>query len=509
MWTTLEPRKKFIFVLAAVAAFVALLGLVRVATSPNLALLYAGLDASAAGDVITKLEQSGVVFEIRGNAIYVDTNSRDQVRLSLASEGLPTSGIAGYEILDNLSGFGTTSQMFDAAYWRAKEGELARTLVASPQVINARVHIASGSSQPFSRGNTPTASVSLTAASGVLSPAFAEAARFMVASAINGLAPEDVAVIDSASGVVVLAGDISTTPSIDGLDSRATAMKGNIERILAARVGPGNAIVEVMIDANMEAKTVSERIIDPESRVVISSETQSDSDASNGSGSGAVTVASNLPDGDTSSDGSQSSRNQNSNSERINYEVSETLRETVYQPGEIRRISVAVLIDGQFITDDNGQQVWAPRPEPELIALRELVQSAVGFDASRGDVVTLQSMELSQTPVAGTLVEESTGFLSLNAMSLIQLGVLSLVVLALGMFVLRPLLSSQPPLPPLAADAAEQFTLPDMGNVMALENNTPPTAVEMLRTAMSERSDETNRLLQSWIEAPENEEVTA
>lgn len=520
MWTTLEPRKRIIFILAAVAAFVAILGLVRVATSPNLSLLYAGLDSSAAGDVITQLEQSGVVFDVRGNAIYVDSNSRDQVRLSLAAEGLPASGIAGYEILDSLSGFGTTSQMFDAAYWRAKEGELARTLVASPQIVSARVHIASGSSQPFSRNNSPTAAVTLTAAGGQLAPAFAEAARFMVASAINGMSPENVAVIDAATGSVMLAGDPSSTAPIDGLDTRTATLKTNIERILAARVGPENVIVEVMIDANMQSQTVSERIIDPESRVAISSETQSDADVSSGSGSGAVTVASNLPDGDTGANAGQSSRNQNSNSERINYEVSETLRETTHQPGEIRRLSVAVLVNGQLVTDNNGQQIWAPRPDEELAALRELVQSAIGFDAERGDVVTLQSLEFSETPIEGTLIEDTPGFLSINAMSLIQLGVLSVVVLGLGMFVLRPLLAAQPQpldLPPLAPDAlaADQANsdvsgVPLLGGpVSTTADAASPSAGELLRTAISERSEETNRLLQNWIETPEKNEVPA
>lgn len=515
MWNTMEPRKRIIFLLAAVATFVALLGLVRVATTPNMSLLYAGLDSSAAGEVITALEQSGVEFEVRGNAIYVENGSRDQVRLSLASEGLPASGIAGYELLDSLSGFGTTSQMFDAAYWRAKEGELARTLVASPQIKSARVHIASGSNQPFSRNSTPTASVTLTAANGNVPPAFAEAARFLVASAINGMAPENVAVIDSGSGVVLLAGDTSSIAAIDGLDGRAAAMRSNIERILSARVGTGNVIVEVMVDANMQSQTVSERIIDPDSRVVISSETQNDTDTSNGSENGAVTVASNLPDGNGGGSGNQSSRNQNSSSERINYEVSETRRETINQPGEIRRLTVAVLVNGQLITDENGQEVWAPRPDEELTALRELVQSAIGFNAERGDIVTLQSMELSEAPIAGTLVDETPGFLSLNAMSLIQLGVLSVVVLALGMLVLKPLLSTQPSLPPLAAETAltggaAQLSPPSGAEMLAIENKSPPSAVDMLRTAIAERSVETNRLLQTWIETPEEtNEVTA
>ena len=106
MWTTIDPKKKILFVLAAVAALIAIAGLVRVATTPSLSLLYAGLDPAVSGEVITSLDQQGITYEVRGNAIYVDAASRDQTRLSLASEGLPGAGITGYELLDNLSGFG-------------------------------------------------------------------------------------------------------------------------------------------------------------------------------------------------------------------------------------------------------------------------------------------------------------------------------------------------------------------------------------------------------------------
>ena len=95
-------------------------------------MLYSGLDSAAAGEVVAELEAEGVAFEVEGAAIMVDAAARDRIRMQLAAKGLPAGGPAGYEILDSLSGFGTTSQMFDAAYWRAKEGELARTITGSP-----------------------------------------------------------------------------------------------------------------------------------------------------------------------------------------------------------------------------------------------------------------------------------------------------------------------------------------------------------------------------------------
>ena len=133
-------------------------------------MLYSGLDATAAGEVVAELEAEGVAFEVDGAAILVDSAARDRIRMALAAKGLPAGGPAGYEILDNLSGFGTTSQMFDAAYWRAKEGELARTITGSPDVRAARVHLANPVSQPFSRTPAGSASVTVTMARGELEP---------------------------------------------------------------------------------------------------------------------------------------------------------------------------------------------------------------------------------------------------------------------------------------------------------------------------------------------------
>ena len=119
-WNGLDARRKLVVLVATLAVFAAVLVLSRMATAPGMTLLYAGLEPSAAGEVVTSLDQRGVAYEIRGGAIYVDSARRDELRMTLASEGLPANGGQGYEILDGLSGFGTTSQMFDAAYWPAR-----------------------------------------------------------------------------------------------------------------------------------------------------------------------------------------------------------------------------------------------------------------------------------------------------------------------------------------------------------------------------------------------------
>ena len=128
LWSALDMRRRVVIVGATIAMFLAVLALARAATSPSMALLYAGLEPSAAGEIVRALEQRGIAYEVRGESVFVPVTRRDETRMMLASEGLPASGGAGYELLDSLSGFGTTSQMFDAAYLRAREGELARTI---------------------------------------------------------------------------------------------------------------------------------------------------------------------------------------------------------------------------------------------------------------------------------------------------------------------------------------------------------------------------------------------
>ncbi len=440
VWAGLDGRRRITVMVATLAMFAAVLALTRIAATPGMSLLYAGLEASAAGDVVSALEQRGVKYEVRGNSIYVEGGQRDTLRMTLASEGLPATGGAGYELLDNLSGFGTTSQMFDAAYWRAKEGELARTIVASPAVRNARVHISNMASGSFRRESQRSASVTVTPSGSGFSTAHAQALRNLVASAVSGLNPDSVSVIDAQSGKVIGADD--ATSRIAGND-RAAMLKDAVSRLLEARVGPGNAVVEVSVETVTEQETIVERTVDPESRVAISTDTTETSNNTEDSRSGGVSVASNLPEGDVAGAGGSSNARANETRERTNFEISETQREVLRQPGAIRRLSVAVLVNGVTTLDGAGETVLTPRSDEELAVLRELVASAVGFTESRGDEITIRSLQFEPVATAGS--EPITGFMQnmhIDVMTIVQLTVLAIAAILLGIFVVKPILTA-------------------------------------------------------------------
>ncbi len=511
-WAGLGLRQRAIVIGAAVAVFVAVLALARMASAPAQALLYSGLDPAAAGEVVAALEQRGVAYTVRGEAIFVDADQRDSLRMQLAAEGLPAVGGAGYELLDRLSGFGTTAQMFDAAYLRAKEGELARTIAASPAVRAARVHIAAPPPAPFRRETRPTASVTVTTRSGGLTADQARAIRHMVAASVAGLVPADVAVIDSALGLVP--DDAAPTPGSAGQD-RAEALRSNVERLMAARVGAGRALVEVSVDVVTERESITERRLDPQGRVAIATDTEERTESSQGTAPG-VTVASNLPEGDAGK-GGESRSNAATTRERVNFEVSEVARALERPPGAIRRLTVAVLVDGT--TDAAG--TWSPRSEAELADLRDLVAAAVGFDAARGDVITIKSMQFVRP--ADDLAGEAPGFLAgLDAMRLIQMAVIAAVALLLGLFVLRPMvtgarrgtndgLAPALPSPSLAPVPVLEGEIDDGAGprpeAAARGPADPPAAdaaVERLRRLIAERQTETVEILRSWMDERED-----
>ncbi len=535
VWMQLDLRRQITAIVAMGAMFFAILAMSRMATAPSMTLLYAGLESGAAGEVVRSLEQRGVAFDVRGGAIFVDSKQRDQLRLTLASEGLPANSNRGYELLDSLTGFGTTSQMFDAAYWRAKEGELARTIVANPQITIARVHIASTGSNPFQRGVTPKASVSLTPNGSGITAQQAKAVRYLVASAVAGLTPDDVAVIDANGTLIGQADDAA--PAIGG-DDKAQILRDRVQRLLEARVGFGNAVVEVSVDTETESEAIRERVFDPKGRVAISTDTEERSNTAKGGPGGDVTVASNLPDQDGANGGEGSSSQNSETRERVNYEVSETEREIVRAPGAVKRVTVAVLVNTVLTTGADGEEISTPRGSEELAALRELVSSAVGFDEARGDIITIKSMSLQSVPASGTGAEDTLfSRIDLDLMSAIQMAILALVTLILGLFVVRPVLSkgtpddssTVPALPPVGGfgdpDAAAgslpgdgdggDFGLPPLDMSPAFGNELEPLPdlpalgasdddpVERLRNMIGERQEETVEILRSWLEDKE------
>ena len=519
----LSPQRKILAGLAGIIGLLAVLGIARMATIPDMALLYGGLGAEGAGAVLTELEQRGVRYDVRGDRIFVPAAERDNLRMSMAAQGLPANLTEGYEILDNLSGFGTTSQMFDAAYWRAKEGELARTILANPRVERARVHIASTSNSPFALSAEASASVSVSVKNGTLRPETAEAFRFLVASAVGGLSSQNVVVIDAATGRVIgrESGDGVTASGAE----RAAEMKTNVHRLLSARVGAENAVVEVNIEPIARSELIRERTIDPESRVAISTDVEEVTSSEQNAGGAGVTVASNLPDGDAAEGGRESQRQNEETRSVTNYELSETTREIQIAPGGVKRLTVAVLIN-QDVLD-----VEAEARDAELARLGDLVSAAVGFDEARGDTVTVQALPFSEPPALGTEAETARPFFyGLPAEQLVQLGVLAAVALILGLLVVRPILraarepeqaapeplelTTEAGVSPAAmitdvttpSQAAEEGALspaePTQPALLASSDpaGRPDSEIKGLKTTIEARQEDTLAVLKSWLE---------
>lgn len=535
IWQRQDKRRLAILAVATIVAFLSVLFLTRLATAPRMELLFAQLEPAAASEVVASLEASGTAFEVRGNSIYVDGASRDGLRMRLAGEGLPRTNGTGYELLDGLSGFGTTSQMFDAAYWRAREGELTRTILAAPGTRMARVHLATADASPFARDRKATASVTMQMTSGAVGDSLARAVQSLVAGAVPNLVPEDVTVIDATSGRVV--GGAAVDTEAEARNARMAEMRASVENLLAARVGEGRYVVELALETRQDRETITERVLDPDSRVIVSTDTEERSASETGGAGQGVTVASNLPDGNAASGADASESSNAETRERVNYDFSATQRQIERGPGAIERVTVAVMVDGIRQVAPDGTAAWTPRDAEELETIRELVQSAVGFREDRGDLVTVRTMEFEAADEVATGPGLSLPWLTGGQIvQVVTAALLALVGLAALLFGVRPVLNTilMPALPaPAASDGAgalapplsapagapREIGAPERRNGVESDDiaglpeiaRDPRAAlgaedpVDRLRRLIADRREETIEVLRGWMDEPQGD----
>ncbi|MEM9421843.1 MAG: flagellar basal-body MS-ring/collar protein FliF, partial [Pseudomonadota bacterium] len=269
-WQNLSVQQRIMAVGGTIAMIAAFWVLVTLSSKEGEALLFSGLDPAVAGEVTAQLDGSSVPYTVKGSAIYVPASQRDRLRLELASQGLPAADSSGYELLDSLNGFSTTADMFDAAYWRAKEGELTRTIVAMPAVKSARVHLGVNRQSAFRRQRgDKSASVTVDAPMG-LTEDQARSIQYLTALAIANLPPEAVAVVDTKRGLIAGPGSQGQMANKSGLDvsSRVEGLETRLTQMLEAHVGYGNARVSVSMDIDRTAVAQTERLVDPDARQI-------------------------------------------------------------------------------------------------------------------------------------------------------------------------------------------------------------------------------------------------
>ncbi len=437
--------------MAMIAVTAALIGfftfvIIRV-TTPQMTTLFTDLSAEDSSAIIKDLERQAIPYELRndGAVIMVPKDKVTRLRMKLAEGGLPKGGGVGYEIFDKSDALGTTSFVQNINHLRALEGELARTIRAIDRIQAARVHLVLPERPLFSR-ETPEPSASIVVrVRGALEPQQIKAIRHLVASAVSGLKPGRVSIVDEA-GQLLADGEAGDNENVAG-DERRNAyekrLRNEIEAIVSSVVGAGRARVQLSADFDYNRITQTSDKFDPEGRVLRSSQTREESSATTDN-SGQVTVNNELP-GNQRPDGASAAKDQSKKTEETNnYEISHTTKTEVTEAGRVNRISVAVLVDGAYTRNEKGEMVYQERARDQLDRIATLVRSAIGFDQKRGDQVEVVNLKFAESPAVQPIAEPGglMGMLQFtkdDVMYVIELGVMMLLSLVVLFMVIRPL----------------------------------------------------------------------
>lgn len=459
--------------------------------SPTFVPLYNNLSATTASQLVNTLEQSGFKVKLSeaGSTINVAQDQIPRARMALADQGLPNEGSPGWELFDQSSGLGINSFMQKINRLRALEGELARSIQSLSTVEAARVHLVLPEREAFSRRKPdPSASVIIRSRSNAtISRRQALSIRALVAAAVPEMAPDKVIVISS-NGEMVLgesetsAGGVTLETVKVGIEER---LSSSISDILTARVGAGNARVQVAVVLNHERRITTAKNYDPDQQVVRSTESSEETSSDGSPDGGTVDVTNNLPgDFGANAAGGEPSSETALTREVVNYEIGSSNTETVREAGEVQRISVAVLVNGVRTVAENGDVTYVDRSPEELDRLQRLIESASGINLERGDSISIDSLQFVDygadfiEPVGVSFGQMLSENLASILRGLFALGLIA-AVLMLGV---RPMLR-------LMLEAPQPALLDDSGSSQAspaqLKDSGAQTATPMIATPIN------------------------
>lgn len=361
------------------------------------ALLFTDLEPADAQTVVEQLEAMNVPHRLTsdGTAIMVPDNERTRLRMALAEEGLPASGRVGYEIFDERSMLGSTQFEANVSLLRALEGELARTVTTLGAIQRARVHLVQPKRELFQRETArPSASVVVTLGRrGGLDAEQVAAIRHLVAGAVPWLEAGQVTVVDDQGQLLASVEDDAEALMSGRAESfqrqQEERISGRIRDLLERSLGPGNVEVSVAAEIDLDQVTTMSEEYDPDSQIERSRQIVEESSELLDRENEAVTVENNLPVEQEEEDAAAptSSERTTRTEETVNFEISKTVRNHVQSGGRVRRLSIAVLVDGSYTTNAAGERIYEPRSDEELEQIATLVRGAAGVDAERGDVV--------------------------------------------------------------------------------------------------------------------------
>ena len=394
VWSRLNPVQRTVIFLLIVAALSLSAVFINWANTPAYAVAFSGLDETNAGQIVEKLDELGVPYQLRGSTtILVPSNQVYDVRLKMAREALPQGGNVGFEIFSGNT-LGMTEFTQQVNYRRALEGELERTIGSLAAVSAVRVHIVTPEKTLLSEEQQPsTASITIQQNPGArLDAAQVRAITHLVASSVEGLKPESVVVVDVSGNLLAsgtegedISGAASSSTHRTAELAYAADLQGKVQDLLDSALGPNRSIVKAVVRMDWTQRETTKQAYDPESSTIRSSQVMSETYLTNsGVLSGIPGAASNLPPVATSTaaDG-QGSAFQHTE-ETTNYEINQTEVREVQAPGQVQQVSLSVLVDG--ITDAD-----------QLDTLRSTISAAAGIDETRGDQLAVQSLAFDRS----------------------------------------------------------------------------------------------------------------
>ena len=409
-------NQRLIILVALAGSVAGLIALTLWTQQPDMQVLFTNLGSEDAAAIIDKLKETKVPYETTGGGatVLVPSEQVHDLRLQLATQGLPHGGGVGFEIFDRTS-IGMSEFVQKLNYRRALQGELARTIAQMPEVERARVHLAIPERRLFaSEQEKARGSVILSLRNGQqLSQAQVQGVIHLVSSSVEGLQARDVTIVDGHGRMLsaTVADDASglTNTQLDYQRSIEKDVETRIQTMLERIVGPNKAVVRVSSLVDFRKVETTEERYDPNSQVVRSEQRgQEKANGSNGVGGGVPGVQSNVPPGTEQEPTETSSSNSQTKNETVNYEISRTVSKIVEPVGVIKQLSVAVLVDGMYESAKAGEgeaadapaaaRKYIPRSEEDLKRIEDIVKKAMGFSAERQDQVQVVNVQFGVGP---------------------------------------------------------------------------------------------------------------
>jgi len=414
--------------------------------------LYVGLESADLNQISIALAESNIDFQVGsdGASITVPAGMTGKARLLLAERGLPNSANAGYELFDHVGSLGLTSFMQEVTKVRALEGEIGRTVTSISGISAARVHIVMPDTGNFRKADQkPTASVMIRASSTAGRKA-AQSIRHLVASAVPGLAVDDVTILDS-TGQLLASGDDPSNSQLNRnlgiVQNVQDEVESNIDKALAPFLGMDNFRSSVTAQLNTDSQQIQETTYDPDSKVERSVRTTKEDQKSQQSQSDtAATVEQNVPQAAPQSGGAgpQNSDQSNKKEEQTNYEINSKTTATVRNSYKVEKLSVAVVVNKGRIAKMVGDPPDQAKVDAYLAEMQKIISSAAGIDPARGDVITVTAMDFVEEQL---LADTASGpgvmdMLSRNLAGIINSAAFVLVAFLIVWMGFRPLIRS-------------------------------------------------------------------